>query len=267
MAGAVSQYVGAALAVTLFPFLGPAAVAWIRVGSSGLFLWALRGRPRWRAWARARQLAIVTFGLTLAAMNLCFYLAVDRLPLGNAVAIEFLGPIVVAVLGARTARNAGALVLAVAGVALVAEVQWAASPVGVGLALSAAVLWAGYIVLGGRVARGGTGTADGLDALAWAMLLGSLGLAPLGVAGLVNGRPDAVRLVACAAVGLLSNVVPYGLDQVVLTRLAPSQFALLLALLPVTAAGVGAVVLHQVPGLAEVAGMALVVLAVAVRQR
>ncbi|MPY92447.1 MAG: EamA family transporter [Acidimicrobiia bacterium] len=267
VAGAVSQYVGAALAVVLFPYLGPLAVAWLRVGTSGALLWLLRGTPRRAAWDRPRRRAIAAFGVALAAMNLCFYLAVERLPLGNAVAIEFLGPIVVAVVGTRTARNVVALGLAVAGVVLLAEVQWSASPSGVMFALGSAVLWAGYIVLGARVARSGAGPADGLDALAWSMLIGSLAIAPAGLVGIALGEPTPVLVLGCAAVGVLSNVVPYGLDQVILHRLRPEQFALLLALLPATAAVVGAVALRQVPSVLESVGIGLVAAAVAARER
>lgn len=267
VAGAVSQYLGAALAVVLFAHLGPLAVAWLRVGAAGGILWALRGRPRLRAWSGGRRRSVFAFGAVLAAMNLCFYLAIERLPLGNAVAIEFLGPVAVAVAGTRSPRNLAALVLAVAGVAALVELQWSASPLGVLFALAAAALWAGYIVLGGRVARGSAGAGDGVDALAWAMVLGSLLIAPAGVAGLALGEPTWGRVLGCAAVGVLSNVVPYGLDQVVLSRLRPSQFALLLALLPATATVVGAVALAQVPTGVEVVGIALVVVAVAVRDR
>jgi inner membrane transporter RhtA len=263
--GAVSQYAGAALAVVLFPHLGPLAVAWLRVATSGAVLWAVRGRPRLRAWAPERRRALAVFGVTLAAMNLAFYLAVERLPLGNAVAIEFLGPIAVATWGARSARNVTALLLAVAGVGLLAELQWAASPAGVLFALASAVLWAGYILLGARVARGASGPADGLDGLSWSLLIGAAAITPAGVAGLVLGEPTPARVLGCAVVGLLSNVVPYGLDQLVLARLRPGEFALLLALLPATAAVVGALALGQSPTGPELAGIALVVLAVAVR--
>lgn len=265
VAGALSQYGGAALAVVLFPHLGPLAVAWLRVATAGVVLWLVRGRPRLGAWAPRRRGAVAAFGVTLAAMNLAFYLAVERLPLGNAVAIEFLGPIAVATWGARRARNVVALLLAVGGVALLAELQWSASPAGVLFALASAALWAGYILLGARVARGASGTADGLDGLAWALLIGAAAITPAGVAGLALGEPTAARLLGSAAVGLLSNLVPYGLDQVVLARLGPGEFALLLALLPATAAGVGALALGQWPAPAELAGIALVVAAVAVR--
>lgn len=257
--GAVSQYLGAALAVTLFDRVPAVGVGWWRVVGSALVLgvWV---RP-WRLrWSRTELRAAALFGIVLAAMNLTFYAAIDRLPLGNAVAIEFAGPIAVAALGTRTRRDGLALVLAVVGVGLLADVSWAGSGVGVVLALGSAVLWAGYIVLGRRVALGARG---GLAGLAVGSAIGAVAWSPLGlVQGWAAFDPPVV-LLACLAVAVLSNAIPYGLDQFVLARLSASQFALLLALLPATAALVGLVALGQVPGLVEVAGIALVVAAVA----
>lgn len=259
--GAVSQYLGAALAVTLFDDVSAVGVAWWRVVGSALVL-TLWLRP-WRVvWSRSALRAAAAFGIVLAAMNLVFYGAIDRLPLGTAVAIEFLGPIAVAALGTRARRDVGALALAVVGVALLADVSWSGSPVGVGLALASAALWAGYIVLGRRVAVGATG---GLAGLAVGSAVGALVWSPVGlVQGWAVFDPP-VLVAACLAVGVLSNAVPYGLDQVVLPRLRAAQFALLLALLPATAAVVGVVALGQVPTAAEVVGIAVVVVAVAVR--
>lgn len=256
--GAISQYLGAALAVTLFDQVPAVGVGWWRVVGSALVLgvWV---RP-WRLrWSRAELEAAALFGIVLAAMNLTFYAAIDRLPLGNAVAIEFAGPIAVAALGTRTRRDGLALGLAVVGVGLLADVSWAGSGVGVVLALASAVLWAGYIVLGRRVARGGRG---GLAGLAAGSAIGAVVWSPLGLTQGWAAFDPPVLVLACLAVGVLSNAIPYGLDQFVLARLSASQFALLLALLPATAALVGLVALGQVPGAAEVAGIALVVAAV-----
>ncbi|MEZ5262567.1 MAG: hypothetical protein R2755_12530 [Acidimicrobiales bacterium] len=149
MAGAVTQYLGAALAVHAFATLGAAAVAWLRVAWSAALLLAWR-RPRRRAFDRSRLRTLAAFGTALAVMNLAFYLAIDRLPLGTAVAIEFSGPISVAALGSRRRRDLLAVVLAGAGVVLLADVQWQANALGVLFALGAAAMWAGYIVWGRR---------------------------------------------------------------------------------------------------------------------
>ena len=122
MVGAISQYLGAAVAATLFDELAPSGVAVLRVLGAGAMIVLLRRSWR-RRWERAVLGRAAAFGVSLAAMNLCFYLAMDKLPLGNAVAIEFTGPVVVAAVGARTLRSAGALVLAVAGVLVLAGVE------------------------------------------------------------------------------------------------------------------------------------------------
>ena len=258
MVGAVSQYVGAAIAIGLFAVLPAVGVGWLRiVGAAGVMLaW----RRPWRgAWTRRRLLLVAAFGTALAAMNLCFYLAVERLPLGTAVAIEFLGPIAVAAAGTRGRRNAMALALAVAGVALLADVQLRGSPSGVAFALAAAGLWAAYILLGSRV--------DGVDGLAAGMALGALIVAPVAGPAAAPAFADAGLLLTCVAVGVLSSALPYALDQIVLRRVPAAHFALLLALLPATAAAVGLIALGQVPTPAEAIGIALVIAAVATRAR
>ncbi len=253
--GALSQYVGAALAVLLFASVPAAGVAWLRVVSSAAVLLAWR-RPWHTSWTWARLQIVTAFGLTLAAMNVTFYLAIDRLPLGTAVAIEFCGPIAVAAIGSRTRRDIAALTIAVIGVLALADVHLAGSPDGLALAVAAGVAWAGYIVLGHRIAAdAGIRPQDGL---ALGMAIGALGFSPL----LISAVPALVSpllLTACLAVGVASSVVPYALEQIAMRRLARARFALLLALLPATATIVGAAILGQVPGLLESAGIALVV--------
>jgi len=189
-------------------------------------------------------------------MNLVFYLAIDRLPLGTTVAIEFIGPVTVAAVGSRTRRDALALALAVLGVALLSGVRLEGSPAGVALALGAGALWAGYVVLGHRVAA--ERALRPRDGLAVGMLAGAVVLAPflVGTTGPAWSHP--ALLAACLGVGILASVVPYALEQLAMTRLLRARFALLLALLPASAALVGAVVLGQVPGLLELAGIGLV---------
>ena len=246
----------------LFASVPAAGVAWLRVVAAAGALVAWR-RPWQTSWTSARLRLVAAFGLALALMNLCFYLAIDRLPLGTAVAIEFCGPIAVAALGSRTRRDAGALALASLGVVALADVHIAGSPGGVALAAGAGVLWAAYIVLGHRVAADpGIRPQDGL---ALGMAIGALGLAP---ALVVRAEPALVSpplLAACLAVGLASSVVPYALEQVAMRRLPRARFALLLALLPATATIVGAVVLGQVPTVVEGTGIALVVAAASLR--
>jgi len=256
--GAMSQYVGAALAVLLFEKVPAAGVAWLRVVASAIVLVAWR-RPWHTSWTVARLRLVTAFGLALAFMNVTFYLAIDRLPLGTAVAIEFCGPIAVAALGSRTRRDLTALALATAGVLALADVHLAGSPDGLALAVAAGVGWAAYIVLGHRIAADPAIRPQ--DGLALGMAIGAVGFAPVLVVSAVPALVSPLLLAACLAVGVASSVVPYALEQVAMRRLPRARFALLLALLPATATAVGAVLLGQIPGAVEGAGIALVVLA------
>jgi inner membrane transporter RhtA len=262
VAGAIAQYVGASLAVLLFAVVPAGGVAWLRVVSAAGAL-AVWRRP-WQARWSARRLGLAAaFGITLAAMNLTFYLAIARLPLGSAVAIEFCGPIAVATLGSRTRRDAGALGLAIAGILLLADLHLAGAPLGVVLALAAGGFWALYIVLGHRLAM--ETELRPRDGLAAGMGIGALAFAPFLAASAGPAFTVPWRLGACLLVGLLSSVVPYALDQLAMARLPRARFALLLSILPATAAIVGAVVLGQLPGLTELVGIGLVVAASAMR--
>lgn len=262
VAAAVSMYVGAALAVRLFEVVPAPGVAWLRlVGASAVLLaWK---RP-WRLQRTRRQWLLVgAFGSALAAMNVSYYLAVARLPLGTATAIEFLGPVAVAAAGTRSRRQVVALVMAVGGVALLADVRWQGSPSGVAFGLLAAALWAVYILLGKKVAEEGAG----IDSLAAGTAIGTLVIAPIGLPSAAPAFGSLPLLLVASGIGLLSNVVPYALDQVVMRKVTAATFALLLSLLPATAAVVGFVVLGQVPVGAEMAGILLVVAGVATRGR
>jgi inner membrane transporter RhtA len=255
--GGGSMYLGAALAVTLFDRLSPAGVAWLRMLVAALVLLAWR-RPGGTAWRGRRLLLAGGFGLATGLMNVAFYEAIARLPLGTVVAVEFCGPVAVAALGSRSRRDFAALLLAAAGVVLIADVRFAGSPAGFILALLAATMWAAYIVLGKRVATAGSG----LDDMTVGFVIAAVLLCPLAVfTGPVWG--SAMLLTLAAGVGVLSTVVPYALDQVVLRRIGRARFALLLALLPATASVIGFLALGQVPRLGEALGIVAVVAAVA----
>lgn len=260
--GGVSMYVGAALAVGLFDRLPPAAVAELRVLGAAAVLLAWRRPPR-AGWRGRRLLLAAAFGLATALMNLAFYQAIDRLPLGTAVAVEFCGPVAVAALASRRPRDVAAVVLAAAGVALIADVRWSGEPAGVLWAVAAATLWAAYILLGKRVAIAG----NGLDDMAVGFVVAAVLLSPLAFLGGAAPLTDPSVLVLGIGVGLLSSVVPYVFDQVVLRRVGQARFAVLLALLPATATLVGLVGLGQVPAGVEAVGILAVVTAVALRSR
>jgi inner membrane transporter RhtA len=259
------MYVGAALAVGLFDHLSPSAVAVLRLVGAAAVLFAWR-RPARSAWRGVRFGRAVAFGLATALMNLAFYEAIARLPLGTAVAVEFCGPVAVAAVASRRPRDVGAVLLAAAGVLLIADVRWSGSPSGVMWALAAAALWAVYILLGKRVARAG----NGLDDMAVGFVVAAVVLSPLLLLGgppVLAALADPVVLALGLGVGVLSSAVPYVLDQVVLRRVGQARFAVLLALLPATATVVGLVGLAQVPGVPEAVGIAAVILAVALRSR
>jgi inner membrane transporter RhtA len=255
----ISMYGGAAIAVWLFGAATAAGVAWLRCLGAALILLAWR-RPGRRAWRGRAVLLAGAFGVVTAGMNVLFYEAIARLPLGTAVALEFTGPVVVAALGSRGRRDIAALALVAAGVVAIADVRLEGSAAGVAFALGAAAAWAGYIVLGKRVALGG----GGIDGLAVGFAVATVVLSPLALGtGGVWGRPDLLTL--GIAVGLASTVVPYVLDQVVLRRAGRARFALLLALLPVTASVTGLLVLGQIPTVPEALGILAVVAGVALR--
>lgn len=257
---AVSNYAGSAVAVLLFDRVDPAGVAWLRVTFAAVILCAWR-RP-WRVIRTRRAVVLaLSFGVVTASMNLLFFLAIDELPLGTAVAIEFIGPVTVAAVGSRRARDVAALAVAVVAVLLLADVQWEASPRGLAFILGAAFAWATYIVLGHRVAAGGTG----IDGLALGMVAGAVAIAPIGAlpSAPAFGAPELV--LAAVVVAALCTVVPYALEQVLLHRLERAHFALLLAILPATATLVGLVALRQIPEPIEIFGIALVVVAILLR--
>jgi inner membrane transporter RhtA len=258
--GAVSQYLGAAIGVSLFDTAEPSTVAWLRAAAAGaaLLLW----RRPWRTRMTRHDVGVaVQFGLVTIAMNVAFYEAIARIPLGTAVAVEFLGPVAVAALGSRRAVDVVAAGIACAGVALLAGVEFRADLVGFGFALVSAALWAGYILLGKRVADRG----DGLDSLAVGMAIGAAVSAPFFL--IPQARIDSSVFVDSrtwllgAAVGVLSTAIPYALDQLALAVVGRARFALLLALLPATATVVGITVLLQTPSIAELVGIGLVVVA------
>ncbi|HEX2085195.1 MAG TPA: EamA family transporter [Solirubrobacteraceae bacterium] len=262
---AVFHYLGPAFAVLLFARVDVLGVAWLRIASAAAIFAAWR-RP-WRAYAaqdvEGRRL-LLAWGGVLAVMNACFYLAIDRLPLGTVAAIEFLPVIALAALGARDRRNGVALVLAVGGVYLVTDVRIALEPLGLCLAFANALLFASYIVLADRVAK--RPGLSGIDGLAASMLVAAVVVTAIGGWAALPALTDPVGLLAGVGVGVSSSVIPYVTDQLALRRLARSTYSLLVSLLPATATVIGVVVLAQVPSAAEVAGVALVVAGVALHR-
>jgi inner membrane transporter RhtA len=262
---AVFHYLGPAFAVLLFARVDVLGVAWLRIASAAL-IFALWRRP-WRAVAaldpEGKRL-LAAWGAVLALMNCCFYISIDRLPLGTVAAIEFLPVVVLAALGARTPRNVVALLLAVPGVYLLTGVRLEGEPVGIAFAFANAVLFALYIVLAHRVAR--YGELSGIDGLAASMLVAAVVVTPMGGWEVLPALTDPVALLAGIGVGVSSSVIPYVTDQLAMAKLSRAAYALMVSLLPATATVIGVVVLTQVPSPVEVAGVALVVAGVAVHR-
>lgn len=259
---AVFHYLGPAFAVLLFARVEPLGIAWLRIASAAA-VFALWRRP-WRAFAaaeRADRETVVYLAVVFAAMNACFYLAIERLPLGTVAAIEFLPVIALAAVGARTRRNAVALALAVTGVYLLTDVRLEGEAVGLAFAFANAGLFAFYIVLAHRLAR--SRRLSRLDGLAAAMLVAAVVVTPVAGGSAAPAFADPVAVAAGIGVGLSSSVIPYVSDQLAMARLSRATYSLMVALLPATATVVGVVVLAQVPTTIELAGVVLVVTAMA----
>ena len=260
---ALFHYLGPSFAVLLFASIAPAGVAWLRIASAAVVFGIWR-RP-WR-YARALsphdRLVVAALGIVLAAMNSCFYLAIARLPLGTVGAIEFLGPIGLAAIGLRSGRNVGALGFAVVGVFVLTDVRFAAETIGYLFAFANCALFVLYIVLGHRIAS----RAGNIDRLGAAMLVAMVVALPIGIADAAPALLNPLLLAAGVGVGVSSSVIPYVCDQLAMARLPRASFALLLSLLPATAAVVGLVVLRQIPSPAEIVGIALVVAGVALHR-
>jgi inner membrane transporter RhtA len=233
---------GSAFADKLFVQAGPGGVVFLRLALSAAMLLAI-SRPSLRGRSRSDLRAAVAFGLVLGAMNWSFYEALDRLPLGVAVTIEFLGPLAVAVAGSRRLLDAVWVVLAAGGVGLLAlrGDHHDIDPVGILLALVAGACWAAYILLSKRVGA----TFAALDGLAIALAVGTLLVLPVGLAqgGTVLLHPSV--LAGGLAVAMLSSLIPYSLEIMALRRLRASTFGLLMSLEPAFAALAGVIVLSQ----------------------
>ena len=270
LVSAVFHYLGPSLAVLLFAHVTVLGVAWLRIASAAV-VFALWRRP-WRLVSRlgnGRRRVLLALGVVLAAMNSLFYLAVDRLPLSTVGAIEFLGTVLLAAVGARTRRNLLALGLAVGGVAALTDVRLTGQPLGFVFAFANCAGFMLYVVLGHRIAnttpddeagrdRGGL-AMRGIDQLGAAMVVAAVAATPFGIGGAVPAFVHLDWLLWGIGVGLCSSVIPYVTDQLAMARLPRASFALLLALLPMLGTVIGAIVLGQLPTGQDLGGIALVV--------
>lgn len=262
---AIFHYLGPSFAVLLFPAIGVFGVAWLRIASAALLFAAWRNP--WRSFRAAdyrTRWLLVAFGLCLAGMNSCFYLALARLPMSLVAAMEFVGTIAVALYGLRSRRNVAALALAVFGVFLLIEVKWSSDLTGLVWSFFNGTLFVSYILLGHRIAASGAG--DGVARLGTAMAIAFIAILPLGFTEAARAFGSVQLLLAGCGVGLCSSVIPYICDQLAMWRLPRASFALMLALLPATATVIGIVVLAQMPSLRDLLGILLVMGGVALHK-
>jgi inner membrane transporter RhtA len=252
-----SVQVGSAVARTLFADLGAAGVTLLRLAISALIL-AVATRPRLRGWSGPAWRAAALLGVVMAGMNLIFYLSLRTVPLGTAVTVEFLGPLMLALAQTRRLVDMLWALLAGAGVALLGLHAGGAAPLGgLLLAFIAGLCWAGYIVCSARLG----GLVPGTGGLAVSLAVAALLVLPFGVpgAGAVLHRP--VLLIGGAAVALLSSVIPYGLEINALRRMPTRIFGILMSLEPAAAAIAGLLVLGQHLPIVGVVALVLVTLA------
>lgn len=237
--GIASVQIGATFAKSLFDEVTPTAMVWLRLSLSALILLAIT-RPRIRGLGRRDWLVVLAFGASLGMMNWTIYQAFARLPIGIAVTIEFIGPLTIALVSSRRARDLVWVALAAAGVVLLGLEPGPISIVGVLFALAAGACWAAYIVLSKA-----TGARwEGLDGLALASTVAAVALTPAAMAYADGIGAPHVWLVGLM-VGLMSSVVPYSLDLVALRSIKPSLYAILMSLEPAAGALAAIVVLHE----------------------
>jgi inner membrane transporter RhtA len=256
--GIVSVQFGAALATTLFADLGPSGTVLLRIGFAALIMY-VAVRPNWRDYGRADLRLVGVFGIALAVMNLSFYEALDRIPLGIAVTIEFAGPLAVAVIGSRRPLDLVWAFLAGAGILLLANPGGAngVDPVGVGFALVAGVCWGGYIVLAERAGP----RFQGSDGVTMAMVVAAVFPIVPGVIEAGDALLDPTTLAIGAGVGLLSSAIPYSLEMEALRRIPRQVFSVLMSLEPAVAALAGFLILGQDLVPREIVAIGLVVAA------
>ena len=238
----VSYQCGASLAKHLFPQVGAQGATAYRLGFSALMLLIWR-RP-WRRLGNQRDWrALWGYGLSMGAMNLVFYMSLRTIPLGIAVALEFTGPLVLALLGSRRLLDFVWIALVVAGLALLLPLRGgmhALDPVGVMYALAAGVGWALYIVLGQKA-----GASYGADAVTLGTSIAALVAIPFGVAHAGSALLSPALLPYALGVAVLSSALPYSLEMVALTRLPARTFSPLLSLEPAVAAMAGVILLQE----------------------
>jgi inner membrane transporter RhtA len=261
---AVFHYLGPSFAVLLFSHVSVSGVAWLRIVTAALVFLVWRKPCRaFRKTNRETRWLIVALGVVFAGMNYSFYIAIDRLPLGTVASIEFIGPILLALIGTRTWRNLIALGLAVAGIYLLTDIRFSGEPIAFMWAFINAACFTLYIILAHRISKSDSETKP-VDRLGAAMLFAALVITPLGIKGAIPALTDYVMLAAGFGVGISSSVIPYIFDQLAMAKLSRASYALFVALLPATAVIIGIIVLNQIPTSVEIGAVAMVIAGVSI---
>jgi len=237
----ISMPCGAAFGKLLFPQVGAAGTVFLRVGFAALILLILR-RPKWTPETQKHLKLLAVFGLVLALLNLTFYEAIARIPLGIAVTLEFTGPLGLAALKTKRWLDLLWVMLAALGVLFLAPLGGVTlDPWGIAFALIAAFFWACYIVLSAQIGQ----VIPGIDGLCWAMAIGGILLAPIGIATAGSALLAPRSLTLGLGVALLSSVLPYSLEMIALRSIPINVFGVLQSLEPIVAAIAGFVVLKE----------------------
>jgi inner membrane transporter RhtA len=264
LGSALSNQSGAAVGALAFPVIGPVAVVAIRQWVAGAILLAI-SRPRLREFTRRQWVPVIGLASVFAAMNLAVYIAIDRIGLGLAMTLEFLGPLTVALAGGLTATPPGTrrrvilscTVLAAAGVVLLTRPQATTDYLGIGLGMFAATCWAIYILLNRTVGQRFTG----VEGTAAAGAVSALVYVPIGAVALIAHPPTASALACGAIAGVLASVVPFVADVLALRRVPTHSFGIFMSVNPVFAAVIGAIVLAEALGPLDWTAIALIVAA------
>jgi len=253
----ISIQSGAAIAKGIFPVLGAESTASLRIVLSALIL-LLFNRPNLRNLTTAQWKAVALYGLTLGAMNLIFYMAIARIPLALGVALEFIGPLALALAGSKRMIDFLWVILAAGGIALIAP--WnhnGLNLTGVLLALLAGALWAAYIILGGRTSK----IMDGRKAVTIGMIFASVVVLPVAIGNGLVTHLKPWMLLSGLALALLSSAIPFSLEMSALRRIPAKTFSILMSLEPAVAAISGLVFLHEYLSLYEWIAVALIIIA------
>ncbi|HEV2637564.1 MAG TPA: EamA family transporter [Actinocrinis sp.] len=240
LTGALANQVGAATGSLAFPVIGPVGVVAVRQWVAGLVLLAV-GRPRIRSFSWPQWWPVLLLTAVYGTMNLSLYTAIERLGLGLAVTLEFLGPLAVALAGSRRRTDLGCAAVAGAGVVVLARPQPTTDYAGIALGLLAAACWASYILLNRTIGR----RLPGAEGSACAAGMSALLFIPIGIAAFLRHPPTAASVLCAAAAGILSSAVPFLADLFALRRVPADLFGLFMSVNPVLAAVVGLIVLHQ----------------------